>query len=381
MALDREMFADKLKRYCEQLQISPQELSEQTGISPERVMALENQTAEPTGDEILILADLFKCDFKFFISNEKLASFKQTESLYRKHGDQLTKQDRWAIQEFLFLCECEEFLQNELNLPRTPFSFHKQGTFFKDHGRKAAAALRKNLGYQKNEVPRNIYEDFTKIGCHVFRREIQESTISGICIRHPVAGPCLLINYNEDLYRQRFSAAHEAAHAILDEEDDFVVSFKTWDKKDLVEIRANTFASNYLLPPEFLCSIPNANAWSLEMIREWANKLMVNTQPLLYALKDCKLITESQASSFLQAGIKVENKSDPEISSSLSPKGQLRKQDLLKRGLSDRYAGLCFDAHSQGLVSSGRLAEMLLMPEAELPEIAALFGRRIQYAD
>jgi len=33
------------------------------------------------------------------------------------------------------------------------------------------------------------------------------------------------VNYSEDVYRQRFTAAHELAHAIFDSDDSAVVSF------------------------------------------------------------------------------------------------------------------------------------------------------------
>src|SRR5271165_332491 len=109
MALDRQMFAAKLQRYMTQFQVNADAVSASTGIEPARLVALLTSTSDPTGDEVLILADYFKCDFKFFISNEKLAPFEETESLFRKHGAELSQQDRWAIQEFLFLCECQEF--------------------------------------------------------------------------------------------------------------------------------------------------------------------------------------------------------------------------------------------------------------------------------
>ncbi len=110
MTFDLALFGSKLKRYREQLQTSLDEVSELTGISIESLKALENREKRPTGDEVLILADYYKCDYQFFISNEKLAPFEQTETMFRMYGDEFSKEDRWAIQEFLFLCECEAYL-------------------------------------------------------------------------------------------------------------------------------------------------------------------------------------------------------------------------------------------------------------------------------
>jgi transcriptional regulator with XRE-family HTH domain len=153
MTFDLSLFSSKLRKYREQLQTSLDEVSVVTGISTQALSTLENAERRPTGDEVLILADYYQCDYQFFISNEKLAPFEQTETLYRRHGNEFSKKDRWTIQEFLFLCECEEFLLNLINRKNHMlFSFSKVGTYFKKHGEQAAARLREHLGYSSIQV-------------------------------------------------------------------------------------------------------------------------------------------------------------------------------------------------------------------------------------
>jgi Zn-dependent peptidase ImmA (M78 family)/plasmid maintenance system antidote protein VapI len=383
MAIDLTMFADKLQRYCRQFDVSLQDLSEGTGISIDRLTALCNKQVEPTGDEILILADYFKCDYKFFISNERLAPFEQTENLFRKLGDVLTVQDKWAIQEFLFLCECQEFLLSQRldGSSRRPFPFSKVGNYFKRHGKDAAADLRRHLDYADNVVPIDIYHDFRQIGIHVFRRQLGQSSISGLFVRHPVAGPCVLVNYSEDVYRQRFTAAHEAAHSILDGGEDFVISFSKWDQGDLSEVRANTFASHYLMPPTFLRSIPSSADWDKEKLLDWAKRLKVNPEVLVYALKEAGLLSDPRAEVLKQVRIPPHEKDDPELPASLSSRSRERKQELIKRGLSNYYVGLCFDAYDLEAITAGRLAEMLLCSDSELMELCDLYGRRLTHVD
>lgn len=380
MPIDRAMFADKLLRYCRQFDVTNEGLSQSTGIPLDRLQSLERQDSEPTGDEVLILADFFKCDFKFFISNEKLAPFEQTESLFRVHGAALTQDDRWAIQEFLFLCECQEFLQAKIHPDvASVFKFRKVGNFYKQHAREATIALRRHLGYGPVQVPIDVYADFRRIGLHIFRRRLKQSNISGLFIRHPVAGPCVLVNYDEDVFRQRFSAAHEAGHALLDDAD-FVVSIK-WNKETLSEIRANVFASNLLMPPEFLNAIPNPNDWNKSKMADWALRLRVNPESLAIALKDAGLISEHGMSSLRGNKIPRDKKTDPELPNSLSPRTRMRKIALLERGLSDYYVDLCFTGYERGIVTGGRLAEMLMVSEFELKEIAGVYGRRLEHGD
>ncbi|MGA3317555.1 MAG: XRE family transcriptional regulator [Candidatus Korobacteraceae bacterium] len=381
MSIDLKALGSKLRRYREQLQLSIEEVEAGTGIDSKMILAFENGERTPTGDQILIFADFFHCDYRFFVSNEKLASFEQTETLYRRYGEEFRKDDRRRVQEFLFLCECEEFLIEASEKPREPVpQIQKKGGYFKGHAEQAAAELRKHLGYKSTEVPMDVYADFRRLGCHIFRRTLDNSNISGLFIRHPVAANCVLVNYSEDVYRQRFSAAHEVAHAFLDEDEEVVVSFYTGRIANLREVRANAFASNYLIPPEFLRQIPDPTDWPTPKALEWASKLKVSTEALSIALREANLVSEDTQAAIKNVRVDSSSKVDPELPISLSPKSRERKENMLRRGLSDYYVGICLDGYERGAISAARLAEMLLVDERELRDIAALLGRSLEYA-
>jgi len=381
MSFDLHIMGSKLLRYRSQVEASLSEVSTATGISEDLLEDYEQGRRRPNGDEILILADYYKCDFKFFISNEKLAAFEQTETLFRKYSDQISKEDRWAILELLFLCECEEYLIKSLNSTfRKPFTFKKQGDYFKGHGADAAAALRHHLEYNNQMVPMDIYRDFRSLGFHVFRKHLTNSTISGLCLSHPIAGKCILVNYSEDIYRQRFTTAHEVAHAILDDDQDVIVSF-TSETNELPEIRANVFASQYLIPPEFLRNIPSPNQWDSQKALDWANKLKVSTQALAYALRNADCISQDQEREIMQYIVPAEMKVDPELPKNLPPRVRQRREKFLSRGLSMFYVNLCFEAYDNDVISVGRLGEMLLAREDELLDLAETYGKQLKHGD
>ena len=379
MPLDQRMLGTKLKRYREQFDLTLGEVSRATGISEPVLDRYEQGLATPSGDEILIFADFYKCDFKFFISNEKLAPFEETATLFRRYGNDFSKRDRWAVQEFLFLAECEHFLQDALHrLPKTSFTYRKTASAGKQHGPEAASRLRRYLGYSDFEVRLDIYRDLRAIGIHVFRRKLQNSNISGLYVRHPVAGDCILINYNKDIYRQRFTAAHEAAHAILDRQDQLIVSFR--NDNESREVQANKFASNYLVPATFLRGIPQPRTWNQQKALEWANKLKVSTEVLAYALKRERLINSAIVDIIKGVRVPKKDKVDPEIPATLTPQSKERKIHLLERGLSTYYVNLCFEGYRSGIASAARLAEMLLVEtDAELRALASVYGEHLQY--
>lgn len=376
MAIDLRTLGSKLSRYRQQLTESVDEVALATGIDSARISAIEAGESAPSGDEVLILADHYLCDYKFFISNDRLAPFEQTETLYRAHGEDFSKSDRRGVQEFLYLCETEAFLSKELGRIHQDFQFTPSGAYYKGHGEEAALKLRSVLGYTELEVPRDIYAEFRKVGVHIFRRKLGNSGISGLFIMHPVADKCALVNYSEDLYRQRFSAAHEMAHAIFDADQAATVSYFHPKGADLREVRANRFASCFLMPPTFLSKLPDPSNWEESDALHWAGELRVSCDALGVALKEAKLVDDQMSSRIRQLRVPRDEKLDPELPVTLSPSQKLRKAHLLQLGLSDSYVGLCFDALYEGVISVGRLAEVLLCSTIELDELAAVYGRK-----
>ncbi len=378
MGLDHQAIARKLMKARELQSLTVEIVSAATGISSDRISVVESGQSKPSGDEVLILANFYRHDFRDFLDDTRPAPFEQTDILYRRHGDAFTPQDRRAIQEFLFLCEIESTLEAELGMPKMAFDFTPRGTHYKSHGEPAAKALRSQLGYAPNAIPRDVFDDFRRIGFHVFRRRLANSDISGLYIEHPVAGHCILVNYDEDIYRQRFSVSHEAAHAIFDSSDAVMVTYRKvasgYDESDLREVRANRFASCYLMPPDHLPRVP---LWTTQEASSWAQRLRVSTTALSIALSEARLVDASTAKLIRSVRVAATEKIDPEAPANLNEKQRSRRLELLERGLSDYYVGLCFEAHHQGIISAGRLGEALLADHADTREISALYGRSI----
>ena len=89
--------------------LNKEEVSGLAGIDVSRIDALESGTVEPSGDEILILADIYKEDFRYFISNQNLSSAETVDELYRLNGS-ITNTDKRAIQSFIFHSANEDIL-------------------------------------------------------------------------------------------------------------------------------------------------------------------------------------------------------------------------------------------------------------------------------
>ncbi len=93
------------------------------------------------------------------------------------------------------------------------------------------------------------------------------------------------------------------------------------------------------------------------------------------ALKEAGLVDSAASERIRSYRVPREAKLDPEHAAGLSPAQLARKADLLERGLSDHYVGLCFDGYKHDALSLGRLAEALLCSRGELGDLAKLYGR------
>jgi hypothetical protein len=94
-------------------------------------------------------------------------------------------------------------------------------------------------------------------------------------------------------------------------------------------------------------------------------------------LKEGGAIDDDGAKFLRSVRLPKELKVDPELSN-LPSQVLKRKRELLELGLSTYYVDLCFQALSQGIVSAGRIAEMMQVNDFELAEIATLFGLSVR---
>ena len=75
------------------------------------------------------------------------------------------------------------------------------------------------------------------------------SGVSGLMLSDPTVGLFVVVNRDHPAVRQRFSWCHEYAHLLLDRAQMGHVSRES-ERSDLLEVRANVFAANFLMPED-----------------------------------------------------------------------------------------------------------------------------------
>ncbi len=371
MAFDYVVLGNKLKDARESLLINPQDSASRLEISLQEYIDIEAGTNRISGDQLVLLASLYERDFRYFVTGDYPSAESQVQEMFRRNAE-LSKNDRIAIQQFIRLCEYENFLEREIfqhqfveipNYEKYPFDH----TYFKKQGEEAALFERQRL-FLEQEAITNIFELIRNQGIHIFKRQLEDKNISGLYINHPFAGHCILINYLDDLYRQNFSAAHEYCHALFDSSQGQEVTYlKSSNDKPELEWRANSFAGNFLVPKQKLeldYSPGNIYVTWISLIRQIADRFQVISQVVIIRLCELKWIDEGLRKQLVKDErlvIRYNEKFDPEIPPNLSSGIREKSTYIIRQGLSWYFINLATEAYRRGEITYHKLLDMLLL--------------------
>jgi Zn-dependent peptidase ImmA (M78 family) len=206
--------------------------------------------------------------------------------------------------------------------------------------------------------------------------------VSGLTISHPRVGLFVVVNRNHAPVRQRFSFCHEYAHVLLDRSAVGRIS-RTTERTDLVEVRANSFAANFLMPEEgvrqFVAGLgkgaasrthteifdeegvvpvdartePGTQDMQLYDVVQLGHFFGVSILSALFRLRNLKLVSESQ---FDQLRAQDEQGSSQLIASVL---GIRTMSDVDHLGeFTRRFLGMALEAYRRERITKAKLFEL-----------------------
>lgn len=384
MNFDLALFARKLIKRREELGITLDELSKRSGIDNSQLMLYENGTNEPTGDDILIISKVLIVKFNFFISNEQDTLYDKTDIMYRTHSDIFNFEDRKNIEEFILLCENEQKILEILKIPLdNKFKFKINKSYkYEIIAKNSAEGFRKFLKIKPNQIEVDFYKILREKGVHLFRRKLVNSNISGLYMLHPVAGHCILLNYNDDFYRQNFSLGHELGHLVLDSTDlNFSLTSDITSPKTEIEKRANEFSAQFLFPYEMRSNLSKYNnKWDNELIMKYCNELRISSKVFCYSMRKSGFFKKSQVDTYENIRIPKNDNKDFELAHSSSEKIQrMKKKYIIELGLSFYYIMKCYNAYENDLISFSKLAELFLTDSNHCKQILNDFNLNVKH--
>ncbi len=374
---------------------------------PQKAMTrIEAGERAPTTLELSKLAELFHMSigdfFKDAIDEDPLiALHRAAPGLEKNPGIQE------EVNRCVHLCKEGIFLEKLLEQPPrqhvhySPFETPSTLMDAIRQGEQAAKDERRRLGMESIPI-RNLVELLASQGIWCAATHLP-SEMSGLFLYHSSVGRIILINSTHASSRQRFSYAHEYAHALFDANQSVLIS-DAKNSSELIEKRANAFAAAFLMPEEGIARVmyslnkglPGRASYSIfdvstqEMIETEerqvaknqklspqdaafiAHRFGVSYQAAVYRLHSLRYLSQKEREELLDEESKGR---DYLRLFGLEDSQQGDKTIFFQRELKAYIARLVIEAYRQEKISRGRVVELsklLNLPPQQLLELADL---------
>jgi len=249
--MDQKKLGNRIRQEREQSGLTQDAAEKALGLAQKALTRIEAGQREVSTLELSKLAALFHLSVADFF-DETFPDETPLVALYRLVPG-LEKDPKFhdQVARALHICQEGALLEKLLGLPTHqmllsyPYPCPRNALEAITQGEQAAVEERRRLGI--GDFPLyDIVEILTSQGIWVTSTALPKE-LSGLFLHHPSIGMAILINDNHSPTRQRFSYAHEYAHALFDSKHNVVVSSAD-NASDLIEKRANAFAAAFLLP-------------------------------------------------------------------------------------------------------------------------------------
>jgi Zn-dependent peptidase ImmA (M78 family)/transcriptional regulator with XRE-family HTH domain len=251
MPIDQIELGRRIRQARESCAMTQEEVAEKLGVSRSILVQIEQGKRPISGLELRTLAYLFARDIREFLADE-FAEDDVVRALFRSHEEVGEEGVRQALRDCIALGHELTDLEDVLGISRAALTVATYAHAFPRSrweaiqiGEHVAMEERRRLGLGSaplGDVSSLIEAQGIRTGT-----VSMPDAVSGLTISHPSVGPFVVINERHFPERRRFSWSHEYAHVLLDKDTIGMVSREA-ERDDLREVRANTFAANFLLP-------------------------------------------------------------------------------------------------------------------------------------
>jgi Zn-dependent peptidase ImmA (M78 family) len=187
---------------------------------------------------------------------------------------------------------------------------------------------------------------------------------SAASIKHSF-GTAIFINSSEPVQRQNFSCAHELFHLLTWHSFKDICIQGDGVYSERIEKLANSFAASLLLPENYfrneLEKASSNNKLRAIDLFDLASKFRVVPETILWRMQNLGIIDNAK-----------EIIDSPQFSELRS--NNYQSEYCSNEGLPERFVRLAFQAYSKSQISRGKLAELLDVSLADLPEILESYG-------
>ena len=273
------MIGERLKQARELSSMTQEQLAEIVGVEQTTIARIERDAFKPRDElvELLATATRFPRDFfdlpvetEFPFGSLTYRKYAKTKAEYKKLSHRLAQQ-AFELSE-LFAAKMKPI---NVGLPRS----------LDEDPVSAARIVRSALGVDPTSPIKNLMQRIEKIGVRIFKLPVEIPDVDAFSIVVEGRTPVIAVNSTRHGDRQNFSLAHELGHLVL--------HFPLTGRQDDIEVEANRFAGELLLPEEAMRTelVPPV---TLTLLAELKTRWRVSMAALLQRAKELDIVTERQ---------------------------------------------------------------------------------------
>jgi Zn-dependent peptidase ImmA (M78 family)/transcriptional regulator with XRE-family HTH domain len=254
MAITRDELGRRIRSARESCGQTQEQLGDATELSRVAISQIESGARSVSSIELDRIAYALGRDIKSFfeesfVEQDPLAALFRTEAQLGEQGEL-----RRALQESLALGREMTNLERILAIDRAqlltavyelPQAKSRWDAI--QQGQRVAADERQRLGLGVAPI-NDLVEMLESQGVRTGVVTLPDN-ISGLTMADAKVGVFVVINGDHSVLRRRFSVAHEYAHVLIDRDRSGAIS-RAENRTDLLEVRANAFAAEFLMPAE-----------------------------------------------------------------------------------------------------------------------------------
>ncbi len=339
----------------------------------DRVKLWEAGEASPTYRQMEALANIYGVNiFQFFVK-ERLAATK-APAVFRSD---VSRQTSYNLYKFIDILRVR---QKIISRSMQDDDFKKNdlvgsGSDYEDPIR-LARLIREKIGYEpdQKDIRRDVIARLRTLlheqRIFVFKtlsmRPVDVAEMRGMYL-HDEYAPCIAINRRDHKNSQLFSLAHEIAHLFRADERVDSIEFRHFDSiDDKEEVFCNRVAVDLLMPADSIPS-PQGGAYSLEDVKDLAEKYHVSTLVSLFKLSSLGHISKSRLEEFRTQLAKeyASYNAEQSIAGQASKSGGNYYNNMRDSNgvLFDEFV---FSLHIEGRLSAVEAQNLLKMPLTEV---------------
>ena len=251
--MDQKVLGKKIKQLREKSGLTQEEVEKAIGLPQKALTHIESGGRKVSTLELAKCSELFHVPISDFFVEEA----QEEDLLVALHrivpGLESDPKIHDQVAKCIQICREGAFLKDVLGLShqqtiRTYSCPHpKDVQEAKKQGEDVAREERRSLELGDNPIY-DIAKELSSQGLWTTQTMLPNE-MSGLFLHHTLLGMAIIVNVNHVRVRQRFSYAHEYAHALFDANRTITIS-NSDNAGDLIEVRANAFASAFLMPEQ-----------------------------------------------------------------------------------------------------------------------------------